>query len=148
MTDTTDFTKQAQDMMATDQKMAQPEQAQEMIKDGIEKTKEAYDKAAEAMGSASKEYENVLSSAQSGTRELSEKAVENFKANSTAVFEFASALASCSSPAEAVEVQSAFVQKQFDQFNKQTKDFFELSNKVTADVVQSAAAAAKKSSIG
>ena len=146
MTDTPDFAKQAEDMMATAQKLAQPEQAQKLIKNGIEQTKVAYDKAAETITSASKEYENVLSAAQSGTQELSKKAIENLTANSAAIFEYASALANCASPTEAVEVQTDFVKKQLEFFNQQTKEFFELSSKVTSDVVQSAAEAAKKSS--
>ena len=146
MSDTPDFAKQAQDIMENAQKFAEPEQAQKLIKEGIEKTKEAYDKSAAAIGSAAKEYEAVFATAQSGTQKLSEKAVENFKANSDAVFKYASALADCSSPTEAVEVQSKFLKKQFELLNQQTKEFFELSNEVTASVVEKAADAAKKSS--
>jgi len=146
MTDAPDFAKQAQDMMENAKKLAQPELAQKLIREGIERTKEAYDKAASSIGSASKEYGKVLTSAQSGTQKLREKALENFTANSDTVFEYASALANCKTPAEAVEVQTKFLKKEFELLNQQTKEFFELSNEVTINVFQSAAEAAKKSS--
>ena len=146
MSDTADFAKQAEDMMKKAQEIAQPEQAQKLIKDGIDKSKEAYDKATLAIRSASKDYETVVATAQSGTQKLSEKAVANIKTNSDAVFEYASALADCNSPADAMELQTNFFKKQFDLLNQQTKEFFELSNEVTANVVEKAADAAKKAS--
>ena len=146
MSDTPDFAKQAQDLMENAQKMAQPEEAHKLIKEGIEKTKEAYDKSAAAIGSAAKEYEAVFATAQSGTQKLSEKAVENFNANSEAFFAYANALAGCGSPADAVEVQSKFVADQFERLNQQTKEYFELSSEVTTKVIEKVADAAKKSS--
>ncbi len=136
MSESPDFTKQSQDMM---------EHSQKLMKDGIEQTKEAFEKTASSLESASKEYENVYATAQSATRKLSEKAVENFKTNSEAVVEYANALAGCSSPSEAVEVQSKFLTKQFELMSRQTKEFFELSNEATTNVVQSATDAVKKS---
>lgn len=146
MSDNMDFAKQAQDLMENAQKMAQPEEAQKLLKDGIEKTKEAYAKAASAIGTASKQYENVVATAQSGTQKLSEKAVANFNANSEAFFAYANALAGCGSPADAVEVQSKFVADQFERLNQQTKEYFELSSEVTTKVIEKVADAAKKAS--
>jgi len=144
MADNYDFSKQAEDMMADAQKMAQPEHVQKLMKDGIEKTREAQDKVTSAIGDASKEFETVYATAQTATQKLSEKAVENFKTNSDAVYEYANALANCGSPTDAFEVQSNFLKQQFELLNRQTKEFFELSNEVTTNVVQSAAEAAKK----
>ena len=73
-----------------------------------------------------------------------EKAVENFTANTQAAFDAAQAIASASTIPEAAKLQADFFQQQLATAGAQTKEFFELSTKLTQETFQTMNSATAK----
>lgn len=121
-----------------------PENMQQFAGETIAKTHEAYVKISDAAVDGAKTAEEVISVAQVGAKELGEKAVENFTANTQAAFDAAQAIASASTIPEAAKLQADFFQQQLATAGAQTKEFFELSTKLTQETFQTMNSATAK----
>jgi phasin family protein len=79
------------------------------------------------------------------TKMLNDKIVQNLTANAEAAFDAAQAIAAARSLPEIARLQGEFVQKFAAQASEQTKEFFDLSTRVTQHLFEKAQAAASKS---
>jgi len=141
-----DFTKfKPEDFFKAAKDAKIPENVQQIAGDTIAKTHEAYVKMSDAAADGAKTAEEVISVAQVGARELGEKAVENFTANTQSAFDAAQAIASASTIPEAAKLQADFFQQQLAIAGAQTKEFFELSTKLTQETFQTVNSATAKS---
>ena len=126
-----DFTSQAEDFMRTAADVKVPEQMQHFAEDSVAKTREAYAKMTVAAQETHKAMTEVAGAATQSAKTLGEKMLSNVSANTEAVFDAAQAIARSRSIPEAMKLQSTFMQAQMAKANEQTREFFELSAKLT-----------------
>ncbi|MEJ1161697.1 phasin [Prosthecomicrobium sp. N25] len=108
----------------------------EMAEKGVEQAKQNYEKLKVAAEEATDMIEDTYETARSGLVEYNLKALDAMKANTDAVFGFAKDLASVKTFAEAVELQTAFVRKQFESVTAQAKDLQAVAQKVATETSQ------------
>ena len=139
------FTRQAQEMFNVAKDARIPENLQNMAEDGVEKSREMYNK----MNTVARENVNTvveaMLAAHAGTKAISEKVLTNASANTEAMFDVAQAVAKAKTVPEAARLQADFVQQQAAAMSAQTKELFELSSKVAKQTFESFNAAATKS---
>ncbi len=121
------FTRQAQEMFK-DARI--PENVQAFAEESVAKTRDLYQKLNAAAKDNVKAVEEVVMTAQSGARALSEKVLNNAVANADAAFEAAQAIARARTIPEAARLQADFIQQQIATASIQTKELFELSTKM------------------
>lgn len=139
------FTRQAQDMFKAAQDGKIPESLQAMAEDGVAKSREAYQRIQSATRDNAKIVEELVLAAQVSAKALGEKVIENTSANAAAAFDAAQAIARARSIPEAARLQADFVQQQMAAASAQTKEFFELSSRMTQQAIESVNAAATRS---
>ena len=141
-----DFTKfKPEDFFKAAKDAKIPENVQQFAGETIAKTHEAYVKLSDAAADNAKTAEEVIVVAQTGAKELGEKVVENITANAQAAFDAAQAIAGAGSIPEAAKLQADFFQQQLAIAGTQTKEFFELSSKLTQETFQTMNSATAKS---
>jgi hypothetical protein len=82
---------------------------------------------------------------QAGAKSIGEKIVANTFANTEAAFEAAQAMARARTFPEIARLQANYWQQQFAVVGSQSKELFELSNKVTKQALETVGAATTKS---
>lgn len=122
-----------------------PENVQEMAREGVAKSREAYEKMSVAAQDQAKVTEELFRSAQAGAKVIGTKMLDNTTANADAAFEAASQIARAKSVPEAARIQAEFVQKQLAVAGAQTKELFDLSTRIMQDTFQSMNVAATRS---
>lgn len=122
-----------------------PEQFQAMAEEGVNKSREAFDKISSAAKDQAKVAEDMMLATQAGARAISSKIVDNTVSNTTAVFDAAQAIARAKSLPEATRLQAEFMQKQFALAGAQVQELFELSTRVAKQSFDSASTVAAKS---
>lgn len=140
------FTRQAQDMFKAANDAKIPEQFQAIAEDGVTKTREAYHKIQGAAKDNAKVVEEVVMATQAGMKAIGDKVLTNTVANAEAAFDAAQALARARSIPEAARLQADFMQQQFAIAGSQTKELFELSNRIARHTIETMNAAATRSS--
>jgi phasin len=100
---------------------------------GVRQLRDAYDRYRAVAEDTTDLIEESYSTAARGVTELQLKALDVAKANTNAAFDLMRDLVNATSVSEAVELQTAFVRKQFEAFTEQAKDVAALTSKVTAD---------------
>jgi len=138
------FTRQAQDMLKAAQTAHIPENIRAIAEDGVAKTREAVDKLQTVSKESAKSVENVMLTAQSGVRAISDRVLRNITVNTDAAFDAAEAIAKAKSFPEALKVQTSYVQQQMTASANQTKDLFELSAKIAQQTFETINAATAK----
>ena len=139
------FTRQAQDMFRAAKDGKMPETLQAMAEDGVTKSREAYQKIQSATKDNAKVVEEFVLAAQASAKAIGEKVIDNTAANTEAVFDAAQAIARARSLPEAARLQADFMQQQMAAATSQTKELFELSNRVTRQAIENMNLAAARS---
>lgn len=106
------------------------------VEKGAAQMKETSEKFSAAAEQTTKMVENTLESATKGIKDYNLKAVEFAQLNSDAAFEHAKQLMSAKSPAEMLELWSAYVRKQFEVLTEQTKELAMLGQRVATETAE------------
>lgn len=116
--------------------MEVPAVMREMAEKSVDQAKEAYQKIKSATEEATDVIEDSYETARQNVVEFNKKAIDVAKENTDATFAFFKDLMGAKSMADAIELQTGFVRKQFDAYSAQAKDFQELVTKAATDVSQ------------
>jgi hypothetical protein len=138
------FARQAQDMLAAAKEARIPENVQAFAEDSVAKTREAYTKMSAAAQDGVKAMQEIMLAAQAGAKSFGEKMLHTATLNAEAAFDAAEAMAKAKTVPEMARLQASFVQQQLATASAQTKEFFELSNKIGRQTLESMNAAATK----
>jgi hypothetical protein len=122
-----------------------PENVSAFAEDAIAKSRDAYHKFTSFAKDNAKVAEEVLLTTQAGAKSIGEKIVANTLANTEAAFEAAQAMARARTFPEIARLQANYWQQQFAVVGSQSKELFELSNKVTKQALETVGAATTKS---
>jgi len=77
-----------------------------------------------------KAWEEIVAATQEGAKTLNDKVINDAHTNAEALFDVAHKLARAKTMPEAMQAQSAFVQRQLKAANTQSKELFELSTQL------------------
>jgi len=138
------FTRQAQDMLAAAKDARIPENVQAFAEDSVAKTRDAYSKMSAAAKEGAQAAEEIVRAAQAGARSFGEKLLHNASVNAEAIFDAAEAMARARTVPEIARLQASFVQQQLAAASTQSKEYFELSNKISRQTLESMNAIATK----
>jgi hypothetical protein len=138
------FARQAQEMFAAAKDARIPENVQAFAEDSVAKTREAYSKMNVAAQDSVKAMQEIMVAAQSGAKTFSEKLLHTASVNAEAAFDAAEAMAKAKTVPEMARLQATFLQQQLATASAQTKEFFELSNKIGRQTLESMNAVASK----
>ena len=132
----TDFTKQTEEMLKAAKDMTIPEGFMKAMEDGLSQTKKAYSKFSDAAQDANKAFEKAYENSQKSTKKLTDKIMSQATANTEAAFEAAEAIVNTKSVPEALQLQTEFFKKQMEVFGNQSKEIYELTNKLASETAQ------------
>jgi hypothetical protein len=138
------FTRQAQDMFAAAKEARIPENVQAFAEESVAKTRDAYSKINAATQDSVKAVEEIVLAAQAGAKSFSEKFI-HAATNADAAFDAAEAIARAKTLPEVARLQADFFKQQMAAASAQTKEFFELSSKISRQTLESMNSAASKS---
>lgn len=113
-----------------------PEAVREFAEKGVQQAKATYAKFKSAAEDTTDLLEDSYASATKGAAEFNAKALDALRANVNAAFDYTSELFATKTLAEAVEVSSTHVRKQFETLTVQTKDLTAVAQKVAAEAVE------------
>jgi len=102
--------------------MEVPAAIREIAEKTISQAKTAYDRAKVSAEEATEVLEDTFAASSKHATDLNKALIANTKANVNASFDLAEKLFGVKTVAEAVELQSEFVRKQFDALSAQAKD--------------------------
>lgn len=139
-----EFTRQAQDMLTAAKDARIPENVQAFAEDSVAKTRDAYSKMSAAAKEGAQAAEEVMLTAQAGAKSFGEKILRNASANAEAIFDAAEAMARAKTVPEIARLQASFVQQQLAAASTQSKEFFELSSKISRQTLEGMNAIATK----
>ncbi len=122
--------RQAEQFMNAAKDARIPEQFQAMAEEGVNKSREAFDKISSAAKDQAKIAEDLMLASQAGARAIGAKIVDNTVSNTVAVFDAAQAIARAKTLPDATRLHAEFIQKQFALAGAQTQELFELSTRV------------------
>lgn len=117
-------------------KLEIPAVIRELAEKGVNQAKDNWERMKTATEEATDLIEDSYTTASKGAVEYGQKLIEAARTNANANFDFASQLLGVKSMAEAVELSSAHVRKQFDALNAQIKELVALAQKVTQETVE------------
>lgn len=138
------FTRQTQDMLSAAKDARIPENVQAFAEDSVAKTRDAYSKMTVAANESARAAEEILQVAQAGAKSFGEKILHNTNVNAEAIFDAAEAMARAKTLPEIARLQALFVQQQLAAASSQSKEFFELSSKISRQTLESMNAVATK----
>jgi phasin len=138
------FTRQAQDMLAAAKEARIPENVQAFAEESVAKTRDAYTKLNAATQDSVKAVEEIVLAAQAGAKSFSEKFIHAATTNAEAAFDAAEAIAKAKTLPEVARLQADFFKQQLAAASSQTKEFFDLSNKISRQTLESMNSAATK----
>ncbi|AHB47447.1 phasin [Hyphomicrobium nitrativorans NL23] len=140
-----DFTRQTQEFFSAAKDARIPEQVQAIAEDSVSKARETYGKLNSVAKDNAKVFEEATVAAFASAKSIGEKVLKNTEANAEAVFDAAEAIARAKTFPELIQLQTAFVQKQFTVAGAQSKELFELSTKLAQQTFETFNSAATKS---
>jgi len=138
------FTRQAQDMFAAAKEARIPENVQAFAEESVAKTRDAYAKMNAAAHDSVKAAEEIFLAAQAGAKSFGDKLLHAASANAEAAFDAAEAIAKAKTVPEVARLQAEFMKQQLAAASAQTKEFFELSSKISRQTLESMNSAASK----
>lgn len=139
------FTRQAQEMFNMGKSAQIPENLQQIAEDGVQKTREVYERMNDAVKDSAKVFEEMLLASHAGYKAIGEKMLHNTTVNTESVFDAAQAIARAKTLPEAARLQADFFQQQMAVASAQSKELMELSQKVSQQTFESLNLAATKS---
>ena len=96
------------------------------LSDAVSSMKDAAGKAERAAGDTRDAMETSMSALGEGAAEFNRRCIEFAKSNIQASFDLATALAAARTPAEAMQLQTDFMRKQFEAMTSQSRELAEL----------------------
>jgi phasin len=120
------------------------EKVRAMFEKGLTETRATYSKAKSVADEASNAMETSYTNAKSGIMEINVKALEVFRANADANFDFLKSIFQVKSATDFVTLQAEFTRKQVEMLAGQTKELGALAQKVASDAVEPLKAQAAK----
>lgn len=112
---------------------AVPESVRALAEKTVNQTREAYERNKDAMEGSINALERSFDAAGQGATAFNRKLVDIAQRNLNSGFDLAKNLAGAKTLAELVEVQSAFIQSQFDVLASQATEIRALTTKIAAD---------------
>ena len=117
-------------------KIEVPAALREFAEKSVTQAKDNWEKMKAASEEASDLIEDSYATASKGAADYGLKLIEVSRANTNAAFDFATKLFTVKSLAEAVELSTAHLRKQFDTMSAQSKELTALAQKVTTETVE------------
>ncbi|MGH6832028.1 MAG: phasin family protein [Methyloceanibacter sp.] len=121
-----------------------PEAVRVFAEKNIAQTREIYERSKDAFDKVLESWEKTFDAAGQGAVALNRKMVDITQRNINSGFEFAKSLIGAKTVAEAMELHSAYWQKQLGALRAQAEEMRDLSTRVTTDVVEPAKAQVKR----
>ena len=116
--------------------MEVPAAFRELAEKGVAQAKENYEKVKTAAEQATDVLEETYSTASKGCSDHGLKLIETARANSNAVFNLMTDLATAKSYAEVVEKTTAYMRSQFETMTAQAKELTEHAQKVATEAAE------------
>jgi hypothetical protein len=139
-----EFTRQTQEMLSAAKDARIPENVQAFAEDSVAKTRDAYSKMSAAAKESAQAAEEIILTAQAGAKSFGEKILQNASVNAEAIFDAAEAMARAKTVPEIARLQATFIQQQLAAASSQSKEFFELSSKISRQTLEGMNAIATK----
>ena len=121
-----------------------PEIVREFAEKSVAQAKDVYAKLKSAAEDTTDMLEDTYTTATKGATEFNLKALEALRSNVNSAFDYTSKLFASKTFAEAVELTSTHVRKQFEALSAQTKDLTTIAQKVTTDTAEPIKASVSK----
>lgn len=115
-----------------------PEQMRTFADKSVDQAKKAFDDFMNATAKAVEKSEASAKSMQTGARDVNRQALAFLEANVAASFDFAQQLVRARTVEEIGQIQQAFLQKQAEAAQSQTRDMADTIGKAAADMQQQA----------
>lgn len=115
-----------------------PEQMRTFADKSVDQAKKAFDDFMNATAKAVEKSEASARSMQTGARDVNRQALAFLEANVAASFDFAQQLVRARTVEEIGQIQQAFLQKQAEAAQSQTRDMADTIGKAAADMQQQA----------
>jgi phasin len=113
-----------------------PEQMRAFADKSVDQAKKAFDDFMGATAKAVEKSETSAKSMQSSARDVNRQALAFLEANVAASFDFAQQMVRARTVEEIAQIQQAFLKKQAEVAQTQTRDIAETMSKAAADVQQ------------
>jgi phasin len=116
--------------------MEMPEAFREMAEKGVERTKDACEKAKVASERAADLFEDTYDTAVKRATNYNHKLIEIARTNTRAAFDYVHALLGAKSPSEFIELSTAQMRKQFETMAAQNKELCTLAQEMTTEAAE------------
>ena len=126
-------------------KVEMPEAFRDMAEKGVQQVKDAYARIKSAAEEATDLAEDTYATATKGAAEFNLKALEALRVNMNAAFDYTREFLGAKTPAEALELSTSHLRKQFEALAAQTKDLSALAQKVATQTAEPIKAGVSKS---
>jgi phasin len=113
-----------------------PESVRALAEKTVNQSREAYERGKDALEEAVDAVERSFDAAGQGATAFNRKLIDLAQRNLNSAFDLAKSLAGAKNVAEIVELQSAFIRRQFDVFASQANEIRALSTKIAADTAE------------
>jgi phasin len=113
-----------------------PESVRALAEKTVTQSREAYERGKDAMEEAVDALERSFDAAGQGATAYNRKLIDLAQRNLNSAFDLAKSLAGAKNLAEIVELQSAFIRRQFDVFANQASEIRALTSKIAADTAE------------
>ena len=121
-----------------------PAVVREMAEKSVQSAREAYEKLKNSAEETTDLLEDTYSTASKGVAEYNAVALESLRTNVNAAFDYTRELLAARTLADAVELSSAHVRKQFEVLSAQTKELAETAQKIAAETAEPLKASVEK----
>lgn len=121
-----------------------PDEFRITMQDGVAQLRGAMAKWNEGAKNGARAVEEIVASAQAGTRTICDQIMTNLQQNSEAILNAAHALANAKTLPECAHLQTTFMQSQMSAIAKQTNELVELSTKISRETSETLAGIASK----
>jgi phasin len=113
-----------------------PESVRALAEKTVNQSREAYERGKDALEEAIDALERSFDAAGQGATAFNRKLIDLSQRNLNSAFDLAKSLAGAKNLGEIVELQSAFIRRQFDVFASQANEIRALSTKIAADTTE------------
>jgi phasin len=130
------FRKAAKEMESFKLDTTVPESVRALAEKTVNQSREAYERGKDALEEAIDSLERSFDAAGQGATAFNRKLIDLAQRNLNSGFDLAKSLAGAKNLAEIVELQSAFIRRQFDVFASQANEIRALTTKIAADTTE------------
>jgi phasin len=117
-------------------KIEVPEMVRDFAEKSVQQAKDTYAKFKSAAEETTDMFEDTYATATKGATEFNLKALEALRLNVNSAFDYTRELFATKSLAEAVELSSTHVRKQFEALSTQAKDLTTIAQKVATETAE------------